>query len=582
MIIKPLLTAAIRFSLLGMSSVTLISTQLVAEALAGPASQLTEGSYAPAPVRAVKGGVEIVPSAGAAAPAGADALFVTPSGLVVEGGLAALKAQTGAIGAKLAGRRVTAADLFKVAAELEAAYGRAGYILTRVSLPPQTLNDGEPLRLVVTDGYVEAVDTSAFPQKVRSRLDALLGPLVGQKGLTRTALERRLLLAAGMPGVTLDSTLKAGSKPGATIIVVSGRFDGISATVSADNGTSDGLGSVTASTGLDINNALGLGEVFYLRFNGYPGLGDGNAFSDDPRNRQLVAGVTVPLGTDGVWAGFEAVDSRTEEDTDLPYSIADHYWRLSGRLGYDWRLGRDYSAGSIMALDILRETQELKFGGASSPFTEDRLMVWRITQTGDLYTSWGGQLSGSATASFGIDAFGESSVPMSRDGASPSFQKLAADLRYVQALAGDRLQWSLAGQAQTGFGDPLPGAEQMSLGGMNWLSAFNAANLQADTGGVIRSELSMPFAFDGIFSQADLRALVSPYVFAAAGVAKLAQPTAAEQGVTRATSFGIGVNLVLAQTQTDRTASLKLEYARGQISDAGDDSRINLRIASSF
>lgn len=579
---KPLLNTAIRLSILGLSSMILASPQLASTALAGPASQLTEDSYAPAPVKPGKGGVAIAASTGPQAPEGAETLFVTPSGLVVEGGIAAMQAQTNAIEARLAGRRVMAADLFKAAADLEAAYAQAGYILARVSLPPQTLTDGQPLRLVVTDGYVEAVDTSAFPDKVRTRLDALLAPLVGQAGLTRQALERRLLLAAGMPGVTLNSTLKAGSKAGATVIVVDGRFDPMRATVAVDNGTSTGLGSVTVSTGLDLNNALGFGEVFYLRLNGYPGFGENNAFSSDPRNRQIVAGVTMPLGTDGLWTGFEAVDSRTNGETDLPYSLPNHYWRLSGRLGYDWRLARDHSTGSIMALDIMRETQELEFGSVTTPFTEDRLMVLRLTQTGDLYTSWGGQLSGSATASFGIDAFDKASMPMSRDGASPSFNKLSVDISYVQPLAGDRLQLSLAGQAQTSFGDPLPGAEQMSLGGLNWLSAFNGSDLQADTGAVIRSELSMPFAFEGNLPEAGLRTLATPYVFAAAGIASLAQPTAAEQGTRRAAAFGVGVNLAMAQQESGSTLSLKLEYARGHISDTGTDSRINLRLESSF
>ncbi|KQW29672.1 hypothetical protein ASE36_14790 [Rhizobium sp. Root274] len=38
----------------------------------------------------------------------------------------------------------------------------------------------------------------------------------------------------------------------------------------------------------------------------------------------------------------------------------------------------------------------------------------------------------------------------------------------------------------------------------------------------------------------------------------------------------------LAQSQTGSAASLKLEYARGQVSDACHDNRLNLRIASSF
>jgi hemolysin activation/secretion protein len=242
-----------------------LSVGIPQRALAQTASQLTEPNYAPPVVRQVRGGFTLPATAGLAPPQGAETLVVTPAGLSVVGGLAPLEAETAAINARLSGKQVSGADLFAAARDLEAAYARAGYLLVRVSLPPQTIIDGQPLRLVVTDGYVEAVDATALPSLVRGRLAAVLSPLVGQKGLTRHDLERRLLLASDVPGVMLRSTLKPGGKPGATILVVDGRYDPVTASVSVDNGLSGELGQYPLGLGAEFNGLIGLGEVGYVR-----------------------------------------------------------------------------------------------------------------------------------------------------------------------------------------------------------------------------------------------------------------------------------------------------------------------------
>ena len=66
-------------------------------------------------------------STGQEAPEGADKLFVTPSGLDVEGGLPALADETARNAAAFTDKRVSAADLFRAANELKIAYIRAGY-----------------------------------------------------------------------------------------------------------------------------------------------------------------------------------------------------------------------------------------------------------------------------------------------------------------------------------------------------------------------------------------------------------------------------------------------------------------------
>lgn len=566
----------------GAALLALVTITLPVSTLAQTASQVTQPSYAPPAVRAVDGGLSLPETTGLDAPKGAEKLRVTPSGLDVAGGKPELAKETVAVETALKGKRVTGAELFAAARKLEEAYARAGYVLVRVSLPPQTIKDGKPLKLVVTSGRVEAIDASALPDAVRKRIESVLAPLIGKDNVTKAELERRLLLAGDTPGVLLRSTLKAGSKPGSTVIVVDGQYNAVTTTVTMDNRLAKNLGRYTLGLGADFNSLLGFGEVGYIRLNGYPGFND-SVFNGDPRNRQIIAGFTVPLGTDGVWLNVEGVDSRTHPTSDLAYTMEDHYQRLSTKLGYSWIRTRDLNTTSAIAFDITQETQKLDLDGTKSAFTEDKLRVLRFTQTADAILPWGGQLNGSTTLSFGLEGLGARSattdLPLSRDGAQPNFQKLEVSANYGQSLLQDRVHVSLAGKAQTSFGDALASSEQIGLGGFDWLSGYDSGDLQGDAGAVTRAEVSFPvtLTFAKPFGGA-----VAPYVFGAAGVSRIEQPTAAENGVTRASSFGAGLRFGVSEKATQHSATLTLEYAHGEASSLESQDRFGIRFISQF
>lgn len=457
----------------------------------------------------------------------------------------------------------------------------------RVTLPPQTIRDGVPLKLVVTDGYVESIDASALPDRIAKRIEAVLKPLIGQERVTKGELERRLLLAGDTPGVLLKSTLKAGAKPGAAVIVVDGRYDPVTATLGGDNDLSQDLGRYTTALGANFNSLLGLGETVYVRAAGYPGAGDDNLFSDDPRNRQLVAGFTLPLGTDGLWYNFEAVDSRTHPVSDLAVTIADHYQRLTNEIGYSWIRSRDLNTSSVVSFDIADERQQLDVDGARTGFVEDRLRVLRLTQNGDIYLNDSVHLSGGATASFGLDAFGARSatadLPLTRDGAEPQFQTLQVWIGYDQDFSSRLpMHLSLSGRAQTSFDEPVAASEQFGLAGTDWVSAFDEGGINGDSGAVMRTELAFPHVFGAVDAFPNIGSAASPYIFGAAGFTSLARPTILEQGSTRAAAFGLGVRFGLSEKASPNSALLSLEYAHGVASGQSNQDRFNISLAAQF
>ncbi len=570
----------------GFSLVTALMCVTALPAFAQTASQITADSYAPDVIQSSGHGVKIAGGRGQATPAGAENLLVTPSKVIVDGGMHELADDTAAIEAQIAGKRVTAADLFKAARDLEAAYARAGFILARVSVPPQIINDGQPLHLKVTHGFIEAVDNSALSDRVGSHVAHLLAPLVGQQDVTREQIERQLMLAGDTPGLMLRSVLKAGKTPGGAIIVVEGKHNLVTSTVMVDNSYSSELGTAHVTYGADLNSPTGHGEVIYARIGGYPGGEGGSIFDHLPRSRQLVAGFSVPLGTHGFWFNMEAVDSRTDATSDQPYRLPDHYQRLAARLGYHWLRSRNANLATQLSFDVTHELQQLEMSGSLSDFSEDRLRVLRLVQQGNIYLSDSSHLSGSMTLSQGLDALGArggtTSVPLSRDGAAPDFTKLDLEARFQQTFAGGDAAFSLAAKAQYSFGDPLVASEQIGLGGMSMLSAYDSGAMVGDSGLMARGELALPRKLSLFSSYPGLGTEISPYLFGAAGLVSLEQPTAAEEEITRAVSVGAGLRFALARRQSSDAAMLTLEYAHGDASHESGENRFNISLTGKF
>ena len=490
---------------------------------------------------------------------------------------------------KFKGARVSGAAIFAAAQELEAAYAKAGYVLARVTLPPQKLVNGAVLKLVVVDGFIERIETKDVSNRVRQRIADLLGPLTGVHGLKLRELERRILLAGDTPGVVLRTTLTPGSTMGATVLVVDAKYQPVVGTLTTDNSLPVGLGRYQTGVGADFNGALGFGEQIYLRATGDPGAGTDGFFSDNPRNRILAAGFIVPLGIDGLTFNVEGTQARTTPVAVDGVQSTDQFQRLSLRLRYPWTRSRDFNSATQLIFDA-QDEKNLLLASTTQPLSEDRLRVLRFANEADYLASWGCAFSAALTASFGLDTLGARTaadasplLPLSRQGAGATFSKLDGALGYSQGLA-EHLTANVTARAQTSFGSPLEQAEQIGLAGPGSLSAFDAGAVEGDSGMVARGELVAPFALPtgglpAVFSQTmtGVGIVASPYVFGAIGEVFLEQPTALEEPHVRAASYGLGLRLTGGVTESLNNGSLTLEFARQTRSDgAPSDNRFSL------
>ncbi|MBB94050.1 MAG: hypothetical protein CML68_05520 [Rhodobacteraceae bacterium] len=534
-------------------------------AMAQTASELTPSTFEPTSQN-VGRSVQIAAPSVTEAPAGSEKLFVTVGDVAIDGGQPSMADAAATFRSTLAGNTVSVAQVFQAASALEQAYVNAGFVLARVVIPAQRLNNGGTLKINVINGFVEQVDLENAPPEVKRRLEQLTDPLVDKRDVKLRDIERELLLAGDTYGVALDSALATGDQPGGTVIILQPEYKRVTGSFGFDNFVDDDLGPVTLNAGLELNSAFGLGETIYGRIAGSPQ----GYFSDEPQYRTLAAGFVIPIGTNGMTFNFEATDSQTKPD-DVIVPTTSKFERYSARLFYPWIRSNSLNVSTQLIFDATRDEQDLLTATGSTPIYDDQLSVLRLAGNVFWRSDSGGVTTGRAELSQGLDILGASTdasaaVPLSRQGASAEFTKLAVNGQYQRAL-NDWVNMTLSASAQTSFGDPLLTSEQFSATGMDSLSTFDAGDLQGDDGWTVRAEFAVP----NTFNISTVPVVVSPYAFAATGSVFLKQPSVFEQSKTTATSYGIGVDLSPIYDTAFRSASLRLEYGRGERDDALPD-----------
>ena len=181
--------------------------------------------------------------AGAIVPEQAKKLSFKLLGFSIQGEFDELKAARVEIEKPLIGRRVTVADIFEFANQLQQIYVRAGYPLARVVILPQEFEKSARIKLRVIDGFVERMELESIAPPVRGRVAAVLAPLLRKTHLKQSELERRLLIAGEAPGLILNAVFASGKEVGGSVLVLAGRYRPVSVSVYSDNAMPASLGT---------------------------------------------------------------------------------------------------------------------------------------------------------------------------------------------------------------------------------------------------------------------------------------------------------------------------------------------------
>lgn len=478
----------------------------------------------------------------------------------VEGVFSELVRRTEEESRQLKGRRVTVGQIYRVAHSIEQAYAAAGYPLVRVVVPPQKLIDGGLLVLVVMDGFIESIDVTGVPERVRSIVANRAGVLVGRRHIKLNEIERAILIAGDVPGLKLRSTLTRGTHDGGTKLVLDGEHSLVTGSFGADNRLVQSLGTWELRGSVAVNGALGLGEQIY----GTAGLGAdlGVVAAGTSPLKVFGGGMVIPVGNDGLTLNPEYTWSttRTAQSLGVPGSLGT-FERYALRLRDPVIWTRNASLNVNVSLEYVKQWVDAPDFGVT--LNADRYGVLRIGPDYAGTLPWGAfvQVGGLVSQGLGgrtaADAVA-SSIPLSRLGASSDFTKVNGYARVTQPLPADFLL-SMTGYGQTTFGKPALRSEQFALDGIDAVSAFPAGAFSTDEGATLRGEISRSW----VTRIATQNTTISPYGFGAVGRGLLVNATALERPLVDAAALGMGVRGRIERWSSLSTLICGLELARG-------------------
>lgn len=502
---------------------------------------------------------EVAPAPAGSPPAGAEAVTFTLAGIRLDGATAYDQATLAGFYADRLGQTVTLADIFAIAASIEAYYRADGYFLTRVVVPAQRIEGGQ-VQLAVVEGYIKSVAVVGDTGGAQDLVEAMAGRITEGDGPARLdVLERQLLLINDLPGLTARGTLSpvAGER-GASQLTVEVTRKAVDGFLAFDNRASRYLGPWSASAGIGANSFTGLGER--LEFVGFSSL-----FSERQRLYQLNG--QIALGSDGMTLkGYVSYAPGEPGGALSTLDLETEATRFGLSLGYPLLRGRQTNVSTGLAFDWLDEDGD----AFNSPVLHDRLRVLRATVEADHRDSLAGVTRVAAGLHFGLDLFGASDgreQNASRTGADGTFWKSTLEISRLQRLfpLGDGnvdLLLTAAGQFSEG---PLLADEEFRLGGYRFGRGYTPGEISGDRALAASAELQYTAQIDEAVEGGRFHLPYQLYAFYDAG--RVWDEGVDEPDSQSLTAAGGGVRLFIAET-----ARAELEVAKPLTRDRSDRS----------
>lgn len=450
----------------------------------------------PEPPRSGGDGITTQERQGVVAPEGAETLTFTLGGVEIEGATAFPAQEFLPLYQDRLGTTVSVKTLYEWAAAITARYTSAGYVLSQAVVPAQTIGNDGVVRLRVVEGYVDKVVIQGDIKGPESLLRAYGDAIRAERPLRLQTLERYLLLASDLPGVDASGTLApSGTQPGAADLIFEVRHKSVDAVASLDNRGSRYVGPWQATTGLNLNSALGLFERSSLLLATTP-------FQAEELKYGRVSHEQT-LGVEG-----------TKVSADLGY--------VAAHPGYTLKEAAVRSHSTVVGLGVshplirsraenltLRSRAEARNAETSQYVdqlvSKDAVRALRLGGTYDWVDSWASEPAVSQMSleiSRGFDVLGarSSGAPnLSVANGRSDFVKATLEATRTQRLY-ERFSVTVGVSGQWAA-DPLLSAEQFALGGSQYGRGYDPAEITGDHGIAGKVELrysgpELPFVKD--------------------------------------------------------------------------------------
>lgn len=383
------------------------------------------------------------------------------------------------------GKNVTLATLDEIAANITARYRNAGYILSRAVVPPQKIHDGK-VTIRIVEGYVNTVTFEGLPPLAYGEDTPDLPHQYANKILTAhpldaRTLERYLLLMQDLPGVSVHATIRpaAGNAPGASDIVIAVSQKTVNGFVSIDNRQTRYMGPVEGTLTTNINNQFGWYDHTQLHGTQtaeYNQLHYGEIEHDEPLDSEGTR-LSMSLAYTGTHPGYTLADLDMEgSDNMLSTAISHPFIRL-----------RESNLIGIVQFDM----HDTRLDVLRTPLYNDRLRIIRAGGNYEFIDGFNAVDKLQVQGSQGLPWDSNNSVTRSNANGRTDFQKFTAQASHDQQIWGPFEGYVAAKGQMSSTG--LLIAEQFALGGADFGSAYDPAEITGDSGVAARAE----FRFNG-------------------------------------------------------------------------------------
>ncbi len=375
-------------------------------------------------------------------------------------------------------------------------YQNDGYVLTAVSA---SLGVHGTLRFLVTEGQIAAVKLSGDIGPAGTQVLRFLNRLTEVRPVTSAALERALLLAQSVPGISIHAVLQpSADQPGELTLIAEVSRQAVSGLFTTDNYGSPYTGPEESLLVVNLNSLSEFGEQTQISlYHTWPnsqtfGQISEEAFLGGSGLKLRVYGgsgrvtPTGPLATEG-YLGSTTV--------------------FGARLSYPLIRARQQSLEVFGAFDALESEISTETGGVRARASYDSLRVARVGldyARSDLLAGDDRGALNAANLSLSqglpvLGAAGNDAADAPRVGERTDFFKLAFRLSRTQTLFHP---WSGASVALMGLltgqwsPDILPPAEEFYLGGFQYTRGYYSGEASGDKGLAATAELQLDTAID--------------------------------------------------------------------------------------
>jgi hemolysin activation/secretion protein len=296
-------------------------------------------------------------------------------------------------------QRISFETLNAITAELTKKYRDQGYLLSRVILPAQDVDQqAAEIRLLAIEGFIASIQYEGDADLVamfKKRFSAVEQKLLEKKPLKHADFEREMLLLQDLPGLKVSSRFQEAPVQSGSILVLELEKKALSGNVSLSNsGTgSAGPGLISASVSLNSLPLLGLSSTVYYsqaaHIKEYFSITLSEAY-------QFVNGLTV--------SASYAHSYSPEPDTDFA-RLFDYKTKgktLNLNVTYPLIRSRDLNLSLGLGYEHRNSDSDL----LGEHYNHDRLRTLSFNTNFDFSDEVGGVTQLIATISQGLDVFG--------------------------------------------------------------------------------------------------------------------------------------------------------------------------------